>query len=388
MKPTIIYIAGSRQHSGKTVTSLGLLSLLNREYPSDQLGYIKPVGQEVVNLSTGKTLDKDAVIIDAFTEVPALDMEVISPVQLPSGFTKNFLSSPGQEAFTDSLKSRIRKAVSSLSQKKIIIAEGTGHPGVGGIVGLSNAEVCNLIDADILYISEGGIGKALDKMEVNLSYFRLHKNRVKGILFNKVIPSKIDQTKHYLTEDLINRKFRSQDTVPISVLGFLPQVDRILHPSMNVIRARFKNHKVLGNPDKKEWKTPLNRIKVISLVAEAMYLEKYIEPGDVILIAASSRNRSSRVVRYAQKMKGYLGGLILTSGEFTTLWPEIETQIGKSGIPAILVQEETAKAEQIVSSSYTNSKIQIYDEEKIVLIKELFQKHFDFQKFLDTFIPR
>ncbi len=388
MKPTIIYIAGSRQHSGKTVTSLGLLSLLNREYPSDQLGYIKPVGQEVVNLSTGKTLDKDAVIIDAFTEVPALDMEVVSPVQLPSGFTKNFLSSPGQEAFTDSLKSRIRKAVASLSQKKIIIAEGTGHPGVGGIVGLSNAEVCNLIDADILYISEGGIGKALDKMEVNLSYFRLHRNRVKGILFNKVIPSKIDQTKHYLTEDFINRKFRSQNTVPISVLGFLPQVDRILHPSMNVIRTRFKNHKVLGNPDKKEWKTPLNRIKVISLVAEAMYLEKYIEPGDVILIAASSRNRSSRVVRYAQKMKGYLGGLILTSGEFTTLWPEIETQIEKSGIPAILVQEETAKAEQIVSSSYTNSKIQIYDEEKIVLIKELFQKHFDFQKFLDTFIPR
>ncbi len=388
MKPTIIYIAGSRQHSGKTVTSLGLLSLLSREYPSDQLGYIKPVGQEVVNLSTGKTLDKDAVIIDAFTEVPALDMEVISPVQLPSGFTKNFLSSPGQQAFTDTLKVRIRKAVTSLSQKKIIIAEGTGHPGVGGIVGLSNAEVCNLIDADILYISEGGIGKALDKMEVNLSYFRLHKNRVRGILFNKVIPSKIEQTKHYLTEDLINRKFRSQDTVPISILGFLPQVDRILHPSMNVIRARFKNHKVLGNPDGKLWKTPLNKIKVISLVAEAMYLEKYIEPGDVILIAASSRNRSSRVVRYAQKMKGYLGGLILTSGEFTTLWPEIETQIEKSGIPAILVQEETAKAEQIVSSSYTNSKIQIYDEEKIVLIKELFQNHFDFQKFLDTFIRR
>ncbi len=388
MKPTIIYIAGSRQHSGKTVTSLGLLSLLSREYPSDQLGYIKPVGQEVVNLSTGKTLDKDAVIIDAFTEVPALDMEVISPVQLPSGFTKNFLSSPGQQAFTDTLKVRIRKAVTSLSQKKIIIAEGTGHPGVGGIVGLSNAEVCNLIDADILYISEGGIGKALDKMEVNLSYFRLHRNRVRGILFNKVIPSKIEQTKHYLTEDLINRKFRSQDTVPISILGFLPQVDRILHPSMNVIRARFKNHKVLGNPDGKLWKTPLNKIKVISLVAEAMYLEKYIEPGDVILIAASSRNRSSRVVRYAQKMKGYLGGLILTSGEFTTLWPEIETQIEKSGIPAILVQEETAKAEQIVSSSYTNSKIQIYDEEKIVLIKELFQNHFDFQKFLDTFIRR
>ncbi len=388
MRPTIIYIAGSRQHSGKTVTSLGLLSLLSREFPSEQLGYIKPVGQEVVNVSTGKTLDKDAVLIDAFTEIPALEMEVISPVQLPAGFTKKFLSSSGQEEFTASLKDKITKAVATLLHKKIIIAEGTGHPGVGGIVGLSNADVCKLIDADILYISEGGIGKALDKMEVNLSYFRLHNNRVKGILFNKVIPEKIDQTRHYLTEKLVNERFRTQQSQPISIFGFLPRIDRILHPSMNVIRSRFKNHRVLGNPDMKQWKTPLNKIKVISLVAEAMYLEKYIEPGDVILIAASSRNRSSRVVRYAQKMKGYLGGLILTSGEFTTLWPEIETQIEKSGIPSILVQEETAKAEQIVSSAYTNSKIQVYDEEKMELIKKLFQDHFDFQKFLDTFIRR
>ncbi len=388
MRPTIIYIAGSRQHSGKTVTSLGLLSLLSREFPSEQLGYIKPVGQEVVNVSTGKTLDKDAVLIDAFTEIPALEMEVISPVQLPAGFTKKFLSSSGQEEFTASLKDKITKAVATLLHKRIIIAEGTGHPGVGGIVGLSNADVCKLIDADILYISEGGIGKALDKMEVNLSYFRLHNNRVKGILFNKVIPEKIDQTRHYLTEKLVNERFRTQQSQPISIFGFLPRIDRILHPSMNVIRSRFKNHRVLGNPDMKQWKTPLNKIKVISLVAEAMYLEKYIEPGDVILIAASSRNRSSRVVRYAQKMKGYLGGLILTSGEFTTLWPEIETQIEKSGIPSILVQEETAKAEQIVSSAYTNSKIQVYDEEKMELIKKLFQDHFDFQKFLDTFIRR
>lgn len=388
MKPTIIYIAGSRQHSGKTVTSLGLLSLLSKHYPPEQLGYIKPVGQQVVNLSTGQTLDKDAVIIDAFTAIPALEMEAISPVQLPAGFTKDFLSLPDQNSFIDSLKERIKKAIGFLSGKKIIIAEGTGHPGVGGIVGLSNAQVCNLIDADILYISDGGIGKALDKMEVDLSYFRLHKNRVRGILFNKVIPEKINQTRYYLTEDLINRKFRTQKDVPIHILGFLPQVDRIMNPSMNVIRSRFKNHKSIGNPEEKEWKIPLNKIKVISLVAEAMYLEKYIEKGDVILLAASSRNRSSRVIRYAQKMKGYLGGLILTSGEFTNLWPEIEREIEKSGIPAILVQEETARAEQIVSNTYKNSKLQVFDKEKIELINDIFQKHFEFQKFLDTYIKK
>ncbi len=385
MKSKIIYIAGSRQHSGKTIASLGILSLLSKVFPPDQLGYIKPVGQQVINLSNGQTLDKDAVIIDTFTEIPALEMEIISPVQLPSGFTKEFLSSENQEEYTISLKAKIEKAVNLLKDKKIIIAEGTGHPGVGGIVGLSNAEVCNLIDADILYISEGGIGKALDKMEVDLSYFKLHGNRVKGILFNKVIPEKIDQTRHYLTEDLLNRRFRTQHDIPMRILGFLPKVDRIMNPSMNVLKSRFKNHKVIGNPDDKQWKTPLNKIKVISLVAEAIHLEKYIEPGDVVLIAASSRNRSSRIMRYVKKMEGYLGGLILTYGGSTKLWPEIETLIKESRIPAILVEEDTATAEQIVSKSYTNTKIQTYDSEKMELINELFKVHFDFEKFLDTF---
>lgn len=386
MKPKIIYIAGSKQHSGKTLASLGLFSLLSREFPSEQLGYIKPVGQQVINLANGQTLDKDAVIIDTFTEVPALEMEMISPVQLPAGFTKGFLASKDQEEFTASLKAKIKNAIKLLSDKKIIIAEGTGHPGVGGIVGLSNAEVCNLIDADILYISEGGIGRALDKMEVDLSYFRLYGSRVKGILFNKVIPAKIEQTKHYLTEDLINRKFNKSGNNPIRIMGYLPKVDRILNPSMNVLKSRFKNHKTIGDPEEMHWKIPLNRIKVISLVAEALQLEKYIEPGDVILIAASSKNRSSRILRYVKKMEGYLGGLILTCGGATKLWPEIETLIKESNIPAILVEEDTATAEQIVSKTYTNTKIQTFDTEKIELINELFKIHFDFERFLETFI--
>lgn len=85
-------------------------------------------------------------------------------------------------------------------------------------------------------------------------------------------------------------------------------------------------------------------------------------------------------------MEGYLGGLILTCGGATKLWPEIETLIKESNIPAILVEEDTATAEQIVSKTYTNTKIQTFDTEKIELINELFKIHFDFERFLETFI--
>ena len=48
MKPKIIYIAGFRQHAGKTTTSLGMIHSLSRIFDPDDIGYIKPVGQETV----------------------------------------------------------------------------------------------------------------------------------------------------------------------------------------------------------------------------------------------------------------------------------------------------------------------------------------------------
>ncbi|MCK4543530.1 MAG: AAA family ATPase [Spirochaetales bacterium] len=385
MKPVIIYISGSHQHTGKTITSIGLLSLLTKIFPAEQLGYIKPVGQQVIQLSDGTTIDKDAQIIDKFTEIPALDMKIISPVQLASGFTKEYLSSSSPEEETEVLRQNIFDAVNHLSHKRVIIAEGTGHPGVGGIVGLSNADVSNMLDADILYISDGGIGKALDKIEVDLSYFRFKKSRIRGIIFNKVIPEKIPLLKEYLTEDLINKHYRTQDDVPIQILGYLPQVQSISNPSMNVLKKRFSESRIIGDPEERQWKVPCNNIKVISLVAEYLQPEKYIKPGDVVLIAAGSKNRRSRVLNYAKRMKGTLGGLILTCGESTPLWPEIESQIRESGIPAIYVQEDTAIAEQKIFDAYTNTKIQIFDEEKIRLVNKLFEDHLDFDKFIDTF---
>ena len=93
MKPVIIYISGAHQHSGKTVTSIGLLSLLSKIYPSEDLGYIKPVGQQVIELDDGTTIDKDAQIIDRFGQIPSLDLKIVSPVQFPPTFTRDYLNS-------------------------------------------------------------------------------------------------------------------------------------------------------------------------------------------------------------------------------------------------------------------------------------------------------
>ncbi|MCK5671948.1 MAG: AAA family ATPase, partial [Spirochaetales bacterium] len=357
MKPVIIYISGAHQHSGKTVTSIGLLSLLSKIYPSEELGYIKPVGQQVIKLDDGTTIDKDAQIIDKFSQIPALDLKIISPVQFPSTFTREYLDSGMQETLTQNLSDSIKNALSFLKNKKYIIAEGTGHPGVGSIVGLSNAVVSNMIGADILYISGGGVGRAIDKMEVDLSYFRHMGSRLRGIIFNKVIEDKIPTMKKYITEDLVNKRFRSQPDLPVSILGYLPKVRTILNPSMNLLRKRFTNHKIIGNIEDSLWHKPVNNIKILSLVSEVMDLDELIDPGDIVLIAIMSRNRRSRILKYAAKMKGRLGGLILTSAKMYSLSSEIEEMILDVGIPAFVVEEDTAGAEEILLDGYANTKL-------------------------------
>jgi uncharacterized protein len=387
MKPVIIYISGAHQHSGKTVTSIGLLSLLSKIYPSEDLGYIKPVGQELILLDDGTTIDKDAQIIDKFGQIPSLDLKIISPVQFPSTFTREFLDSDNQEQLTKKLSSNIEYALGFLKNKKYIIAEGTGHPGVGSIVGLSNAVVSNMMGADILYISDGGIGRAIDRMEVDLSYFRYMGSSLKGIIFNKVIEDKIPLMKKYITEELINKRFRSINNTPVNILGYLPKVRTILNPSMNLLRKRFNKHKTIGNINNDLWHKPVNNIKILSLVSEVMDLDELIDPGDIVLIAIMSRNRRSRILKYAAKMKGRLGGLILTSAKMYTLSSEIEEMILDVGIPAFVVEEDTAGAEEILLDGYANTKLQIYDEKKVSEVRQLFEKHIDFQKFIDTFKP-
>lgn len=131
MAPVIIYITGFRQHAGKTVAALGIISSLKKIMDPSRIGFFKPVGQEMVSLAGGNRIDKDALIVDTFSGIPNIDIEYTSPVRLTSGFTRKYLDSPDPEEVTRKLRMEISKTLELMAAKDIIIAEGTGHPGVG-----------------------------------------------------------------------------------------------------------------------------------------------------------------------------------------------------------------------------------------------------------------
>ena len=281
MAPTVIYITGFRQHAGKTVTSLGIISRLRKTMDPSRIAYIKPVGQELVELPDGTFVDKDADILRKFSGIPDLDTKKVSPVKIGSGFTQEFLRSADQRRETLRLQDEILSCLDSLSHKEVIIAEGTGHPGVGAIVGLSNADVANLMNANVIFLSGGGLGKALDMLEVDLSYFLYKKSRVRGVVFNKVIPDKIESMASLVTEDLLNSKYGAFGG-PLRILGFLPEINDLGKPSMRAILEKYKGAEPLGRTDSDAWQEPCSGTRIITADALSFRAADYLKPGDVV----------------------------------------------------------------------------------------------------------
>ncbi|NMC82541.1 MAG: dethiobiotin synthase, partial [Armatimonadetes bacterium] len=60
MPPLKIYVAATRQNDGKTVMALGLVLALQKRFA--RVGYIKPVGQQYIEVD-GAKIDKDAVLV-------------------------------------------------------------------------------------------------------------------------------------------------------------------------------------------------------------------------------------------------------------------------------------------------------------------------------------
>ena len=151
---TNLFIGATRQHVGKSTTSLGLIAALLRRAPPSSVAYMKPVGQQHVTVD-GAQIDKDCLLAKEFfgLDCPYPDM---SPVLMPRGYTKRFIDGKvdprQQEAAVLRAWERLQAAYPN------VVVEGTGHMGVGSIVGLDNARVASLLGLDVALVCEGGLG--------------------------------------------------------------------------------------------------------------------------------------------------------------------------------------------------------------------------------------
>jgi dethiobiotin synthetase len=161
-----IYVAATRQHVGKTTSTLGLVTALKNK--GIKVGYCKPVGQQSVNFKDLQ-VDKDALLFSGVMDFE-LEANVHSPVILGKGATAAYIDNPTLFDY----RKQIQYASNIIEQRnELVIYEGTGHPGVGSVVGLSNADVAKMLDAGVVMIVEGGIGSTIDMLSLCIAKFQL-----------------------------------------------------------------------------------------------------------------------------------------------------------------------------------------------------------------------
>ncbi len=351
-----LYISSIYQNAGKTTISLGLYKLFQEK--KLKTAFLKPVGQQTVPVKN-HNIDKDSYLIGEVYRCRR-NMAEMSPVTIGPGYTEKYVFDPQK----DVLLNRIHKAYSKLiKNKSAIIIEGTGHSGVGSVIDLSNADDARMLEAKVIIISEGGIGRAIDEIMLNKALFDQQGVEIIGVIINKVLPEKYSKIKKVLTQGLKNKGLR--------MLGMIPMDPLLRDPTVEHLMIKLKLKLLSGSEN-------LNR-RVKNTIVAAMEPENmvhYLSDGTLVLTSGDRVDNimvavSSHLVRQGKQTQ--VSGIILTGG----LQPnnKIIELLKKSKIPVLTSEEDTYSIAAHIDSF--TCKIEKTDKDKITEARRLAKKYID-----------
>ena len=349
--PRRLFLAATGQNRGKTTTSIGLAAaIIGRGH---RLGFLKPVGQRYVLVGDGARADEDAVLMKEVFDLPD-PLEQMSPVTLPRHYTTDFIMGRVKADLPAAIVAGDR-AVGR--DKDVVLIEGTGHAGVGAVVGLSNAEVAALLGAPVIIVSEGGVGRPIDEIVLNQALFARHGVRVLGAVVNKVTMQEHPELPEVLSRGLARHG--------VELLGCIPYSDFLTNPSLALLEAQLEGERLTGQPQPGR---TIGRVAIGAMqAAHAVPLLRdgtlLITPGDRedLLEAAMIANADAPADRPR------VCGVILTGG-FRPSQPMLR-RLEAAGTWTWLAQADTYRSAQAVQEILV--KTHPSDTEKIATIVEL-----------------
>ena len=376
-----LYLAATGQNRGKTTTSLGLLNgFLSRGL---RTGFMKPVGQRTV-IDHGEPADEDAVLMHETFGLPE-PYSVMSPVHIPRGFTKAYIAGE----VVDDLGDRILRAQAHYREHDVLLIEGTGHAGVGAVIGLSNARVAAMLGSPTVIVSEGGVGRPIDEIVLNAALFRANGVTVAGAIVNKVDIDAQPGIARVIASGLA--------PYDIPLLGVLPVRPILSNPTLEMILEGVHGEVLHEGPDLE---------RVIDDVAvgamEPRHMLERVGPGtlvivpgdreDVILTLTTAHqlgmaDRSNRDQQdqdatgaITNDHDGAAIGLVLTGGYRPR--PAVIDAIRRADLCATLVNEDTYAVASEVHDLLV--KTHAADLVKIELIKQLVAGNLDVDRIFEV----
>ena len=292
-----VYLAATGQNRGKTTLSLGVMDGFERRGLST--GFIKPVGQRTV-IEEGVPADEDAVLMKTVFGLPE-PLRQMSPVHIPRGFTQSYIDGK----VVEDLPSRIAAAHAAFAaDRDMLLIEGTGHAGVGAVIGLSNAAVAAMLGSPAVIVSEGGVGRPIDEIVLNTSLFERSGVRVAGAIVNKV--------DLLAKPDLARTLERGLARHGIPLLGVLPYRPILSNPTLAMVLEGVHGETIHPGPDLDQ---------VIGGVAigamEPQHMLQRIGPGALVIVPGDREDVIAAIVharRVGAEAGGDALGLVLTGG--------------------------------------------------------------------------
>ena len=375
-----LYLAATGQNRGKTTASLGLLDgFLQRGL---RAGFMKPVGQRTV-IDDGEPADEDAVLMRTTFHLPE-PYSVLSPVHIPRGFTKAYIAGE----VVEDLGAKIATAHARFAEHDVLLIEGTGHAGVGAVIGLSNATVAARLGAPAIIVSEGGVGRPIDEIVLNASLFRARGVEVAGAIVNKV-----DTKAQPGIERVLERGLAPYG---IPLLGILPVRPLLSNPTLEMILEGVRGETIHPGPDLE---------RVIDGVAigamEPGHMLERVGPGTLVIVpgdredviltlttahlmgsprTATTEELTQPTLRLDEAHAGAAIGLVLTGG-YRPRKPVIEA-IRRADLFATLVPDDTYTVASEIHDLLV--KTHAADHEKIEMIKELVATNLDVDRILEV----
>lgn len=354
-----IFIAATGQNSGKTTTSLSLVHMAQKKY--GKVGFIKPIGPKPAE-HEGIIADKDAILIARVFGMEG-DLPLMSPYVLHPGDTRRVLDG---QLKREHILYRIADAIEKLSRKNdFLIIEGAGHTGVGSVIGCSNARIARMADAPVMMVTGGGLGNVVDSAWMNMALFEKEGVPVKSLLVNKIIPSKRDQTLHYL-----NLAFA--DTA-IDIIGGFNYQPILANPTLRRIASVLD---IELHATEEEGQRIVHNVQIGAASTQRV---AGLLKDSTLVIVNSSRDELLVTLANLYQLPEYadkLAGIIIPGvGPISAITQRI---IESSGIPYMRAGKTSTTVFEAIKKDV--SKVVAEDSEKIDLIKKLSEHRLDFDK--------
>ena len=343
-------VAGS---GGKTAVALALARLAQDR--GLDVGYAKPKGTRLRS-RVGKTLDEDPMLA---RELLGNDDEVheMEPVVYSPTFVEGAIEGREEPAV---LQERVRESFATVAEgRDLVVIEGGDSLATGGAVGLSDPEVAELLDAQILLVADHDEPGDVDDV---LAAAADAGDRLGGVLFNRIADADYETVAADLAPFLDGRGVPS--------LGVIPREPELAGVDVATLTDEL-GAETLTDTDA----DGLVRGFLVGAMGGDAALRHIRRRRDVAVITGGDRSD----VLTAAIDAGGVSCLVLTGGHRPSgaILGKAET----AGVPVLLVDTDTLtaveRAEDVVHDGRTR------DAETVATMRELLTDHADVAAILD-----